>query len=514
MKALGSKRLKMPFLSAIINISSHRVRLEIFQMTKNGREILEKLEQSINFGADLAKRGLLSPKKISLLCDIIQEFAHKLREYDIKFYRVITACAIRDARNCEVLMTRIRTSSGIDLEMLPPEEEVRILFMHLREQLDKQYDFKKLNTISFALGSCALLLMISEKGKLKTYETIPLKQLRYFDKHGDLKARSHKIVPLLKSLDIQKHVDKRKSYSLVGIGENLTKLVNINNESSISTYTELKPGQISSRLRRIIKLSIPQITEKYGFNDAKSSQLLCSAHIAKSLTSAFKFKKFILPAFSLHDAIAADIARSNHKSFEGDLINVAESIGKKYNYNAIHIENVSVNSLKIFDKLHKKYELTRRSRLLLNLAAKLHEVGRFIDLHQCNRHSYYLIRNMSLPGLSDKEKLIIAAIASCNRRRIPQNHPKYTTLNKEEKSTVNKLTAILLLGNMIDYLSPESIDSKQSSMRLSQNSLTIKTPQYPEVSVEHDNIERDSKLFCDLFGLKLKLKRIPGNYEV
>ena len=514
MKALGTKRLKMPFLSAIINISSHRVRMEIFQMTKNGKEILEKLEQSINFGADLAKRDLISPKKISLLCDIMQEFAHKLREYDIKFYRVITTCTLRKARNCEVLTTRIKTNSGIDIEMLPPEEEMRFLFMHLREQLDKQYDFKKLNTISFALGSCALLLMISEKGKLKTYEVVPLELLRYFDKHGDLKARSHKIVPLLKSLDIQKYLDKRKNYSLIGIGENLTKLININNEYPPPAYTELKAGQFSSRMRKIIKLSIPQMAEKYNLSDTESSQLLCTAHIARSIISAFKFKSFILAPFSIHDAIAADMARNNHKSFEGDLISVAESIGEKYNYNAQHVKNVSINCLKIFDKLHKKYELSRRSRLLLNLAAKLHEVGCFIDLHQYNKHSYYLIRNISLPGLSEKEKLMIAAIASCNRKRIPRNHPKYTTLNKEEKSTVNKLTAILLLGNMIDYLSPENIDSKLSSMRLSKNSLTIKTPHYPEISSEHDNIERDSKLFSELFGLKLKFKRVSGNYEV
>lgn len=514
MKALGTKRLKMPFLSAIINISSHLVRLEIFQMTKNGKEILERLEQSINFGADLSKRGSISPKKMSLLCDMMQEFAHKLKEYDIKFYRVITACSIREARNCDVLTTRIKTSSGIDIEMLPPEEEIRLLFTHLREQLGKQYDFKKINSLSFALGSCALLLMISEKGRLKTYEVIPLRLLRSFDKHGDLKARSHKIIPLLKSLDIQKFFDSKKTYTLIGIGENLMKLINMNNSFDEPTCTELKTSQFGSRLRRITKLSIPQLAEKYGLNDTESSHILCTAHIAKSIISAFKFKNFILPAFSIHDAISADMTRNTHKSFEGDLINVAESIGKKYNYNAQHVENVTVNCLKIFDKLCKKYELNRRSRLLLNLAAKLHEVGRFVDLHKYNKHSYYLIRNFSLPGLNEKEKLMVAAIASCNRRRIPRNHPKYTALSKEEKSTVNKLTGILLLGNMIDNLSPENIDSQFSSMRLSKNSLTIKTPQYPEISSEHESINRDSKLFCEIFGLKLKLKRISGNYEV
>ncbi|MCK4983266.1 MAG: hypothetical protein KAS17_10100, partial [Victivallaceae bacterium] len=146
MKVIGSKRLKMPFLSSIINISSRSLMLEIFQMTKEGKEVLEHLEQSINLGADISKRGTISLRKVSRLCDIMQEFAQRLREYDVKYYRVIIDCAVWEAANCDILINRIKTTAGIDIELLSPAEEIRLLFLLIREQLDEKYDFKRVHT--------------------------------------------------------------------------------------------------------------------------------------------------------------------------------------------------------------------------------------------------------------------------------------------------------------------------------------------------------------------------------
>ena len=144
MKVIGSKRLKMPFLSSIINISSRSLMLEIFQMTKEGKEVLEHLEQSINLGADISRRGTISLRKVSQLCDVMQEFAQRLREYDVKYYRVIIDCAVREATNCDILINRIKTTVGIDIELLSSAEEIRLLFLLIREQLDEKYDFRKI----------------------------------------------------------------------------------------------------------------------------------------------------------------------------------------------------------------------------------------------------------------------------------------------------------------------------------------------------------------------------------
>jgi exopolyphosphatase / guanosine-5'-triphosphate,3'-diphosphate pyrophosphatase len=513
MKAPGSKRLKMPFLSSIITIGSRSLRLEIFQMTREGREVLEYLEQNINLNADISKRGTISLRKVSQLCDIMQEFAQRQREYEAKYYRVIIDCAVREATNCDILINRIKTIAGIDIELLSPAEEIRLLFLLIREQLDEKYDFKKVNALSFAIGSSALLLMGSEQGKLKFCESIPLRLIRSFDRHGDCKIKPHKILNLLESLNIGNYFQSKSSpYLLIGVGENLRALVNINKKYKDFDHIELTGSKLSSILKRFSKFSIWQLVDKYHINDVSASGIVFSRHIVKAFMDVYKCKKILFPPFSIYDALAADMIRNKSKLFEDDIIHVTEGIGIKYNYDAKHIENVTVNCLKIFDKLQKKYDLNKRSRLLLHLAARLHDLGRFVDLHQYNKHSYYLIRNTQLPGISEKEQLIVATVACCYRKRVPRKHPKYAILSKAEKVSIDKLTSILLLGDDLDNFSHCGLD--ELSIRLSKTNLTIKIPNCSEDLLEQMDTNNAGNLFRETFGLEIKLCEVPGNYEI
>ncbi len=514
MEALSSQKLKMPFLSSIINIDSHSVRLEIFQVPKDGgKEILEHLDKNINLSTDVFKQGAVSLKNISLLCDIMQEFAHKLREYDVKYYRVIMTCAVREAANCDILISRIKTSAGIDIELLSPAEEIRLLFLLIREQLKEKYDFEKIDTFSFAVGSCGLLLMVSEQGKLKFCESIPLSLIRSFDKHGSCHIKPRKILNLLESLNVQKYFHGESSQRiLIGIGENIRALVNINKNWKSNDFVELTGSKLSSILKKISQFSARQLVDKYHIADVMGPKFVACNHIVKAFMKIYQCKKILFPPFSIQDALVADMIRVKSRLFEDDIISVAESIGKKYNYDAKHIENVTVNCLKIFDKLQKKHSLNERSRLLLHLAAHLHDVGRFVNLHQHHKHSYYLIRNIQLPGVSENEQLIVATVACCHKKRIPYKHPRYAILSNDEKATINTLTSILLLGDALDNF--RSDEFSNISIQLNKTNLTVKMLNFSENLLEQVDINANSNLFRETFGLEVKLCGAPGNYEV
>lgn len=513
MKAPGSQRLKMPFLSGIIDIGTHALSLEIFQMTKDGREILENLDRSLNLGSDFFKKGAISLKKISSVCDSVQEFVRKLREYNVKYYRVIIAPGIREAKNCDILVNRIKTTSKIDVEFISQAEEMRLLFLLMRERVREKYDFERLNTLAFAITSSALLLMVAEKGKLKLCESIPLDLIKLPDKYGNARMKTQKFLSLLKLLNLQGRIHSRISqYLLIGMGENVRGPVNINKKWDDGDFIEITVSKLNSILKRTAKLPMPQLMEKYKISEYSASDIIFRENIIRGLIENFKCRKILLPPFSIHDALAADMVRRKPKLFENDMICLAESLGEKYGSDLRHVENVTANCLKIFDKLHKKYDLNKRSRFLLHLAARLHDIGRFIDLKQYSKHSYYLIRSALLPGLSEKEQLTVAATASCQRKRISRSHPKYAALTKDERIIINKLTSILLLGNMLDNLN--SYDCGKLSIRLGRNSLTIRVPDCPEDLLEQVNINSDSNLFNETFGLEMKLCGAPGNYEI
>ncbi|NLP04467.1 hypothetical protein GX411_00755 [Candidatus Fermentibacteria bacterium] len=65
-----------------------------------------------------------------------------------------------------------------------------------------------------------------------------------------------------------------------------------------------------------------------------------------------------------------------------------------------HAEIVKGFALKLFDELMQDHGLGPRERLQLQTAAILHEAGRFVDNRSHHKHSFYLIANSEVFGLS------------------------------------------------------------------------------------------------------------------
>ena len=66
-------------------------------------------------------------------------------------------------------------------------------------------------------------------------------------------------------------------------------------------------------------------------------------------------------------------------------------------------------------------------------------------------HSYYVIRNSELVGLTDREIELIAVIARYHRKSAPkQSHAEFAQLNEKDQTLVTSLAAILRIAIGLD----------------------------------------------------------------
>src|SRR5713226_2008633 len=80
-----------------------------------------------------------------------------------------------------------------------------------------------------------------------------------------------------------------------------------------------------------------------------------------------------------------------------------------------------------------------RDRLLLEVAALLHDIGLFVSLRGHHRHSLYLLEASEIFGLSRDDMQLVGNIARYHRRGLPQKgHAAYTSLAREERVRINK----------------------------------------------------------------------------
>jgi exopolyphosphatase/guanosine-5'-triphosphate,3'-diphosphate pyrophosphatase len=187
--------------------------------------------------------------------------------------------------------------------------------------------------------------------------------------------------------------------------------------------------------------------------------------------------------------------------FQPHALASARQLARKYKADLIHAENVKQHALKLFDYLKEEFGLTKNQRFYLEIAALLHDVGKFIDYKQHNYHGQYLVNSETIFGLSDSERVVIAnlILEHCGelskKREIPSG-----LLSKEEQVGIAKIAAILRLAEVLDGSHKQKISDL--TFEKTDVDLVIRTATTHDLSVERGGVLAQSQIFEDVFGLK------------
>ena len=125
-------------------------------------------------------------------------------------------------------------------------------------------------------------------------------------------------------------------------------------------------------------------------------------------------------------------------------------MAEKYQVDLDHARSVADVAVRLFDAFQADHGLGPRQRLLLRVAALLHEVGGFVSSRAHHKHSEYLIANSEIFGLNRHETVLVSQIARYHRRSVPRpSHPSYMALPRESRIIVNKLAALLRVADAL-----------------------------------------------------------------
>ena len=508
----------LPALCGIVDIGAHSARLEIFQIAADGTyEPFESLIRPVNLGSDVFQDGMISPDNINLLCSILGDFAARMAEYQVENIRVVATSAIREAFNRELVVDRVFHASGLVIEVLESQEEARLLYLGTKEVLQQAKCFPSKRSLIFVVGTGSLIIMYLDKGHLQFSETIPLGSMRLGDEYGSLAFEEDKITSLLENFCMERRLsestnfDPKEPTSVIGIGAGVRALIGIKFPEGVEKEMVLRTGkdELAELIKKALRMPAETLVKEYHIGYAVASYVAPTAGILAYFLHEVNCREAIFPAVTTRSALIAELirnGRSEHDPFRADLLTAAENIGRKYSLDTVHAAGVADMALRIFDKLKRRYGLTARHRLDLEVACMLHDVGRFIDPRQHHKHSLYLISNAQLPGISDQERLVIAMTARYHRKSGPRSsHPEFVALGPAEKVAVLKLAAILRVADALQSSGGERLEGLKISLRNDELVLRVSGP----VDIDWEKVCLDKKgdLFHAVYGLTFKVEK-------
>ena len=165
-------------------------------------------------------------------------------------------------------------------------------------------------------------------------------------------------------------------------------------------------------------------------------------------------------------------------------------------------------ALTIFDNMGKRYGLSKRDRLLLQLSAILSECGRYISLSNVGESSYSIITVTEIIGLSHIEREIVANIVKYST----ESFEYYGTLEALDVNSylrIAKLTAIIRLAEGLDL----SHKGKCNNMKImnDENKMILTVETNADMTLEMELFGQSSMFFQEVFHIEPVLRQKKSN---
>ncbi|MFV0528341.1 MAG: HD domain-containing protein [Lachnospiraceae bacterium] len=501
---------------AAIDIGAYEVSMKIFELSKKqGIKQIDYPRYRIELGRDTYKTGEIAIEQLHKLCEILCDFSQIMKEYGVTEYRACATSSIRELRNPDILLEQIHQKTGITVEILSNSKQ---RFLGYKSIASIEEDFKEIiqkGTAIVDVGGGSVQISLFDNDALVATQNLKLGNLRIRERLSLLEKESTHYEELIHDFIFNEVMSFKRLYVKDRVIENVILQGDFLVEAmfpSTAGKGRIQKAEFDERYEMLVHKSEADMAAQLGIPLEYASLVVPTAVLYKSFIDMFQAETMWVPGTVLEDGLAYHFAEENKfikpvHNFERDIIIAAKNIAKRYSSNQTHTKAVAEIALKMFDSMRKIHGLSARERLLLHIAALLHDCGKYISLANAQLSSYNIIMSTEIIGLSHEEREMIAHIVRYNTMSLPA----YSCLHRESDLTlqeyliITKLIALLRIANELDRSHHQKV--KDVQIRWGKNKMQLIVDVTKDFSLEVGLVPDKIDFFESVFDVRPVIKR-------
>lgn len=506
---------------AAIDIGSYELSMKIYEISpKIGIREIDHIRHRIELGTDTFSTGKISYQRVDELCEVLLDFISIMKSYKTNDYKVCATSAIRETENATIILDQIKMRTGLTVNVLSNSEQ---RFLGYKSIAAKETDFNKIiekGTAIVDVGGGSIQISLFDRDSLVTTQNIRLGILRIREKLADMQLKTSHFESLIEELINNELYNFKKLYlkdreikHIIAIDDYISYIIHKVGDDFSKDFIK---SEKYMKFVEILKTKEPiQVAKELGFPYENASLFIPSAIVLKRIIEETKAELIWTPGVTLTDGMAYDYAEKNRiiqvsHNFDNDILACARNIAKRYMSNKGHSEILNILAVKIFDSMMKIHGLSKRERLLLQIAVILHDCGKYISLTAHGECAYHIVMSTEIIGLSHLEREMVANIVKFNTT----NFIYYEDLSKTSKIDSNayliiaKLTAMLRVANALDRSHKEKFKSVEVSRKDKELIITVNT--MDDITLEKGLFKEKADFFEEVFSIRpiIKQKKI------
>ncbi len=501
---------------AAIDVGSNDISMKIFEITtRKGYRQIDYVSSIIELGSDTYATGYISQDSIERLCDILNGFVKKMREYNTLDYCAYATSAIREAKNNIMVLDLIKLRTGITVNVLSNSEQRFLMYKGLAIKANYFDKIVEKNTAIVDVGAGSIQISLMNNGKLTTTQNIPIGALRVRERLKSLRFGNTQLEHVMEELIANEintfrhyYLGEKEIKNIIAIGDEIENLIRLAPELQIEDH--LDANQLNAIYGKLVNKSAVDIATEYKIPYERATLLLPAAIIYGLFLKQSKADLIWTPSVDLCDGIIVEeLERSKKLSFERDFTDDIRSsviqLAKRYHCNNIHNHNVAKIACQIFDKTKKIHGLKNEHRLQLEIAATLHDCGKFINMNNAAFNSYSIIMSTEIMGLSHKQREEIANVVRYNTQPLPYYDELHGQIGECDYMIIAKLAAILKVANAMDRSHKQKASAY--SMVVKDKKLVITVDTLDDLALERGLFKDKAEFFLQVYGIEPVLRQ-------
>ena len=506
----------VPEILAVIDIGSNSIRMMIAQVLPDGGiEVLERLRRAVRLGQDTFRTGRLRAETMRTAIGILRDYRYIMSTYGVGRVRAVATTALREAGNGDTFVDRILMATGLEVSVIGVAEEGRLTVSAVRQAAGERL-LTRGDALVVEVGGGSTIMNVLRDGEITASQSLPTGSVRMQEvlatssEKADQAARliQQQIASAISAFTGVLPLEKVETFVAVGgdarwaagqIGKTM-------DDTELRVVSRRALGELLDRCRQMTADELAR-TFHIPFTDAET--LTPALLVYQVLLKTTRARAMVVTDVSIRDGLLLDLVASTvggrDESVHREVIQAAVAIAQKYRIDMTHAEHARFLAGRLFEELAGDHRLSERHRLLLEVAALLHELGTFVSSRAHHKHSYYLIANSDILGLTQDELVIVANVARYHRRSRPKpSHMEYISMSRERRMVVNKLAALLRVADALDISRTQQI--RDFECRVDNNGLILSVAGGSDLTLEQRSLAEKCDMMQDIYGFDVRLE--------
>jgi len=506
-----------PTIAAAIDIGSNTLRMVIAEVDADGGiTLLEQMRQPVRLGHDAFVDGRLSNRTVGAVVTILRDYRRVLDTYDVSVVRAVATSAVREASNRDAFVDRVARTVDIDVDVIEPTEQSRLIVQAVRQSVGGVPGLAHGVAMVAEVGGGGTLVTVLRNGEIAASQSYNLGSIRMQEMLATASQPPRRAADMLRQHihntvdDARRALHTRAVTTFVAIGGDARFAADrVGDPIPDTGLRRVSRDALGRLIDECVGLGPEALADRHGIPFADAETLVAALLVYQALLEATRADGMVVSQVSMRDGLLLDLPRfvsgREDPALTRSIITSARAIAAKYHDDAEHGRHVAELALRLFDELQREHGLTAHHRLLLRVAALLHEVGKFVNSRAHHKHSQYLISNAEIFGLRRSDITIVSHVGRYHRRSVPKSsHLEYMGLPREQRMVVNKLAAILRVADALDKGHWQQV--RDFTLERQERDLVIHVTGAMDLTLERRALALKSDLFEDIFGYRVRLE--------